>query len=265
MLGIVLSLYATLSPIRCGTHVSFSRSVSFSRAIADPPLALGLHSRRALDVAATNVRKAAASFGPLQRDAADKWVQQTINMGGFSAAALLEHKDRLFDECTIDDDGSPESVALVNSLVDLQEAIFRSSTGYASTSRHITTQAKVNKAALAVRSTAAQFGEAQEKQADKWVVRALSGERTHSLLEESYALLHECERSEEGARAASKCDELGRALEELRVALGDVRGNAVSVTKMTDMEYKFHRRLHDAPGPRRRRWGLARKIWGLAC
>ena len=118
-------------------------------------------------------------------------------------------------------------------------------------------QNKVNKAKLAVRAAASKFGPAQKKQADAWLERALKGGAMGaSLMEESLALFGECELSEAGSKAPNKCEQLSKAIETLRVALGDVddvpsgttirdvTGRVIPTTRsagtrpMSDMEYR---------------------------
>lgn len=177
-------------------------------------------------------------------------MDRTIATGGFSSASLLEQKTLLFEECTINDDGSSDCKKLDDALVDLQDAMAEldSPLRRPTTSAKRLAQNKLNKAALAVRSTAGKFGPAQRKQADVWVQRAISGEapatqaeRT-SLLEESVALFGECTLEADGS-GSKKCEQLWAAIEDLRVALGDaedVRGVVVPVSMMTDMEYRKH-------------------------
>lgn len=193
--------------------------------------------------ASAKLRKAAAMFGKEQKEAADQWLDRTLATGGFSSSSLLEQKTMLFEECTINDDGSSSCMQLDEALVDLQDAMAAQAlVGDATTSKKRLAQSSVNKAALGVRSAAAKFGPAQKKQADAWVQRALNGgASSSSLIEESVALFGECELSEEGSKAPNKCAALSKALEDLRAALGDVddlQGVVVPVNQMTDMEYR---------------------------
>eukprot|EP00966_Prymnesium_polylepis_P271541 6273583-Prymnesium_polylepis.1 len=64
---------------------------------------------------------------------------------------------------------------------------------------------KKQKAAAAVRTAAAKFGPAQQKQANAWVEQALKGMSTESLIEEELNLFGECALSEEGSKEPNKC------------------------------------------------------------
>ena len=101
----------------------------------------------------------------------------------------------------------------------------------------------MNKAKLAIRSAASKFGPAQKKQANEWLERALKGENEASLVEESLALFGECELSEEGSKSPRKCEQLSKALDRLKEALGEeeqpfVTGKVVPVAQMSDMQYR---------------------------
>ena len=107
-----------------------------------------------LDAAQKKLRKAAAMFGKEQKEAADKWLDKTLTTGGFSSSELLQQKITLFDECTINDDGSSNCMALDDALVDLQDAMAAQDAlvGDATNSKKRLAQSSVNKAALGVRS-----------------------------------------------------------------------------------------------------------------
>lgn len=229
---------------------SLSLSLVVSQRVASPlarsaiVCAAAEPDAKAVKAAAAKLKAAAASFGPMQRDAANIWLDRTLSSDGFNTAALLKQKKLLFEECTIDDDGSNKCKALDDALVDLQEAIAAAAkpvlTGSTKTKQRLA-QSKVNKAALAVRAAAAKFGPAQKKLADAWVQRALEGGSKVSLFESSIELFGECELSEEGSKAPNKCLQLSNALEALRMALGDVddvRGVVVPVSQMSDLEYR---------------------------
>ena len=148
----------------------------------------------------------------------------------------------LFDECIIEDDGSSNCQALDAALVDLQSG-FAAVAGAADKPRsaQYLAEMKVNKAKLAIRSAASKFGPAQKKEANEWLERALKGENEASLVEESLALFGECELSADGT--PNKCEQLSKALDRLKEALGEeeqpfVTGKVVPVSQMSDMQYR---------------------------
>jgi len=206
---------------------------------------------KAVKAAASKLRMAAAAFGPVQKEAANEWLEKTLATGGFSSAALLDQRSLLFEKCVINDDGSSNCKTLSDALVDLQDTLADSKSPAmlkATATRQRLAKSKVNKAALGVRSAALKFGSAQKKQADTWVQRVLAGERTVSLMEESVALFGECELSEKGSKAPNKCEALSAALEGVRVAMGSIedtraapKGVVVPVSQMTDMEYRKYK------------------------
>ena len=64
-------------------------------------------SRAPLQTITKDGRKAwDAKIAREQKEAAEQWLDKTIATGGFSSAALLQQKTMLFEECTINDDGS---------------------------------------------------------------------------------------------------------------------------------------------------------------
>jgi len=201
-----------------------------------------------VDAAAAKLRKAASRFGSAQKDAAEGWLTKTLASGSFSSSELLEARALLFEECLIDDDGSSNCQALDEAMVDLQGAMAALTSDQATTSAKRLAQNKVNKAAMAVRAAAGRFGVAQKKMANEWLEKTLGGrESAASLMEESLLLFGECELSEEGSKAPNKCAELSKAIESLRMAMGDVAdvqslksmtGNVVPVAQMSDMQYR---------------------------
>ena len=235
MLGCAIAALA-FAPVRPVGTFSRASAVRASVQVAE------VADEKLIKAASQKLRKAASSFGKEQKEAAEQWLDKTIATGGFSSAALLQQKTMLFEECTINDDGSSNCMALDEALVDLQDAMTtKESAADATNAKKRLAQNSVNKAALSVRSAASKFGPLQKKQADAWVQRALDGESSSSLIEQSVALFGECELSEEGSKAPNKCAALSKALEELRAALGDVddlRGVVAPFGKMTDMEYR---------------------------
>ena len=204
-------------------------------------------TEKQVEAAASSLRRAAAKFGPAQREAADEWLAKTMAGGGFSSAALLQQKVLLFEQCTINDDGSSNCLALDEALVDLQGAMAGlGEVGADSTaSAKRLAQGKVNKAALAVRAAATKFGVSEKKVANEWLERALEGRSSPtSLMESTLELFGDCMLPEKGAKMPNKCEELSKALETLRTALGDVNdslpgpGGKVVPTGLSDMEYR---------------------------
>lgn len=166
------------------------------------------------------MRAAAAAFGPTQRDAADAWLKRTVAGEGFCTEELLKQKVNLFEECRVDDEGTSKCQALGEALVDLQAAMALE----LPKCRPINQEERIElnrmvKAALQVRNVATQFGPAQKQSANAWLERALRGESSASLFEESLELFGECELSET-SDATNKCIELSKALDALRDALG---------------------------------------------
>lgn len=205
--------------------------------------------KKAAATAIKDIRKAAALFGPAQKDAADAWLEKTVSGGGFSTEALWTHKVQLFDECKIEDDGSSNCQALDAALVDLQSGLQAVSDSADKTgTKKSLAKNQLNKAKLALRSAATKFGPSQRKLADAWLERALKGENEESLIEESLALFGECELSEEGFKSRNKCERLSKALTALQDALG-VEDEPLAKTMtgvvvptgpaaMTDMQYR---------------------------
>jgi len=198
-----------------------------------------------VDAATAKLRKAASRFGGAQKEAAEAWLTKTLASGSFCSSELLEARTLLFEECLINDDGSSNCQALDEAMVDLQGAMAElDGSGQASTSSaKRLAKNKVNKAAMAVRAAAMRFGVPQKKMANEWLEKTLAGDQSsESLVEQSLMLFGECELSEEGSKAPNKCAELSKAIEALRVAMGDVadvdKGVVVPVAKMTDMQYR---------------------------
>lgn len=179
MLVAVTAVLSFTQPLRIGfnAHGTVTRRAIDVRAVAQDA------DLKAIDAAASKVRRAAAMFGPEQKTAANSWLDKTIDNGGFSSAALLKQKKLLFEECVIDDDGSSNCLALDDALVDLQTAMTNLAGDKATNTQKLLAQNKVNKAKLAVRAVAAKFGKTQKNQADAWLEQALGGQSADSLFE----------------------------------------------------------------------------------
>jgi len=199
---------------------------------------------RKVSAAIAKVKTAAAAFGPAQRDAANAWLDKTLSgQQGFSSAELWSQKVLLFEECLIEDDGSSTCQKLEEALVTLQEAMVAPSDAPAWGRGPLSGPSKKQKAAAAVRTAAAKFGPAQQKQANAWVEQALKGMSTESLIEEELNLFGECALSEEGSKEPNKCIAISKALEAFRLSLGDVAdedlmAGKVVPTQMTDLQYR---------------------------
>ena len=80
-----------------------------------------------IQTAATKLRESAASFGTLQKDAADKWIKKLTSGEATvlaDASGLLEEQVALFGECVLSDEGTPSNCQqLEEALAELQSAI----------------------------------------------------------------------------------------------------------------------------------------------
>lgn len=203
---------------------------------------------KAVAAAVAKVKSAAAAFGPAQRDAANAWIDKTLaGKQGFSSAELWSQKVLLFEECLIEDDGSSSCFKLEEALASLQEALVAPSDAPAWGRGPFSGPSKVQKAATAVRSAAAKFGPAQQKQANDWLERALKGDMsTESLIEQQLILFGECELSPEGSSSPNKCVAMSKALDAFRVSLGDVEDQMlpeeivgkIVPTQMSELQYR---------------------------
>ena len=115
------SVLAFTAPL---SHVASSRMyMTQSRAFDSVSMSADVN-QKAIDAAAKKLRSAAAAFGKEQRDAADAWLEKTLTRSGvFSSAELLDQQVALFEQCTIDYDGSSNCKTLDDALVDLQSAM----------------------------------------------------------------------------------------------------------------------------------------------
>jgi len=199
-----------------------------------------------VSAAVAKVRLAAAAFGPAQKEAANAWLDKTLSgEQAFSSTELWNQKVVLFEACLIEDDGSSTCLKLEEALTSLQEAMVAPSDAPAWGRGPFSGPSKVQRAAATVRSAAAKFGLAQQKQANAWVERAIKGMSTESLIESQLALFGECELSEEGSKEPNRCVAMSKALEAFRLSLGDVAdedlapiGRVVPTNQISDLEYR---------------------------
>merc|ERR1719197_1746725 len=189
------------------------------RAIAHPFCVASSDTDKALLAAAKKVLFAAKSFGKMQGEVAQLWVEEALRGGDASTAGLEMIETALFDECKVEDGGKCEQLTSgMDELLALVEEKQGKppSTGFFALKLGAT---PFQAAATKVKAAARKFGPEQEEAADAWIKNVVAGQEVGgaSLLEEQIMLFGECALSESGT--TSNCEELEGALAELQEAL----------------------------------------------